>query len=79
MKTKFYSHRTARTIVAAVAVAMVCLVATSCNKRCRCMRNDSSLVYYAPEQLESLGKSCSDMMYMEGLAAQYYSYCEWDY
>ena len=43
------------------------------------MRNDSSLVYYTPEQLESLGKSCSDTIYMEGLAAQYYSYCEWDY
>ena len=42
------------------------------------MKNNRQYVYYTPEQLSERGKSCADMIYLEGLAAQYYSQCEWE-
>ena len=62
-----------------VAGLLLCCVAfASCNKRCRCMKNNRQYVYYTPEQLSERGKSCADMIYLEGLAAQYYSQCAWE-
>lgn len=58
---------------------LCCTIFTSCNKRCRCMKNNRQYVYYTPEELSQRGKSCNDMIYLEGLAAQYYSECEWEY
>lgn len=43
------------------------------------MRNNREYVYYTPEELSERGKNCSEMIYLEGLAAQYYSICEWEY
>ena len=69
-----------KVLYTAVCLLLVCCTAlTSCNKRCRCMKNNRQFVYYTPEELSERGKSCADMIYLEGLAAQYYSQCEWEY
>ena len=68
--------------ISALAVCMImlcCVSFASCNKRCRCMRNNLQYVYYTPEELSQRGKTCSEMIYLEGLAAQYYSECKWEY
>ena len=43
------------------------------------MRNNLQYVYYTPEELSQRGKTCSEMIYLEGLAAQFYSECKWEY
>lgn len=60
----------------AVALLMLTL---SCNKRCQCYRYDGGYVEYSTDDLETLGKTCSEMIYYEGLATQRYSMCEWKY
>jgi hypothetical protein len=55
------------------------MLTQSCNKRCQCFRYDGGYVEYSTDDLESLGKTCSDMIYYEGLATQRYSMCEWKY
>lgn len=60
-------------------VAATCLAATACNKRCRCTRNNLTVDYYTPDELEARGKSCAEMVYLEGLATKYYNICEWEY
>ena len=60
-------------------LALACIVLTSCNKRCRCIKYDSTSDYYTPEELSQRGKNCAQMISLEGLAAQYYSLCEWTY
>ena len=60
-------------------ILLCCMSVASCNKRCRCMKNNRQYVYYTPEELSERGKSCADMIYLEGLAAQFYSECTWEY
>lgn len=71
--------RTATTLAIVCLLAVCCVALTSCNKRCRCMKNNRQFVYYTTDELSALGKTCSDMIYLEGLAAQYYAQCEWEY
>lgn len=35
--------------------------------------------YYTPEELSERGKTCEGMIYLDGLATQYYVLCEWEY
>lgn len=55
------------------------LTLTSCTKRCRCMKNDTTLEYFTPEEVSAQGKTCAEMRYMDGLTTLRYSYCEWVY
>ncbi len=65
-------------IAAVCAALLLCTTLASCNKRCRCMKNNRQYVYYTPEELSQRGKNCNEMIYLEGLAAQYYSECKWE-
>lgn len=58
---------------------LLALAAQSCNKRCQCIRYDSGIDEYTTDQLETLGKTCSDMIYYDGLTTQRYSLCDWKY
>ena len=62
-----------------LVLALLCLCLQSCNKRCRCIRNNMTVQYYTPEELAERGKTCEGMIYLDGLATQYYVSCEWEY
>jgi hypothetical protein len=55
------------------------LLTQSCNKRCQCYRYDGGIEVYTTDELSTLGKTCSEMIYYNGLATQRYSVCEWEY
>lgn len=61
-----------------IALLLVFLT-QSCNKRCQCIGYDGGTVEYTTDELSAQGKTCSDMLYYEGLATQRYSVCEWKY
>ena len=63
----------------AIMVLMLSLGMVSCNKRCRCIKNNMSVDYYTTEELSQMGKNCAEMVYLEGLAARRYTLCEWEY
>ena len=65
-------------IIPCLALILV-LLAQSCNKRCQCIGYDGGIVEYSTEQLSDLGKTCSDMLYYDGLATQRYSVCDWKF
>jgi len=60
-------------------IALAAVVMSGCTKRCRCVKYDTSSEYYTQEELSALGKTCTEMRYMEGLSTQRYSICEWVY
>ena len=60
-------------------VLLATLSTTSCNKRCQCIRYDGGIDEYSTEDVNALGKSCSEMIYFQGLATQRYSVCDWKY
>ena len=62
-----------------LCLAMCLLLLQSCNKRCQCYRYDGGYTEYSTADLETLGKTCSEMIYYDGLATQRYSMCEWKY
>lgn len=66
-------------IVALSLLVVMCITSVSCRKRCRCIKNNMTVDYYTPEELDERGKRCVDMVYLDGLAAKYYSLCEWEY
>lgn len=68
-----------RSWTAVVLLAIVCLGTVSCKKRCRCVKNNMTVDYYSTTELDQHGKSCSEMVYIDGLATKYYSLCEWEY
>lgn len=55
------------------------LTLQSCHKRCQCIGYNGGIVEYTPEEVNAQGKTCSNMIYYEGLATQRYSVCEWKY
>ena len=63
----------------AIMVLMLSLGMVSCNKRCRCIKNNMGVDYYTTEELSRQGKTCSEMIYWPGLAAPRYTLCEWEY
>ncbi len=63
----------------AIMVLMLSLGMVSCNKRCRCIKNNMSVDYYTTEELSRQGKTCAEMVYWPGLAAPRYTLCEWEY
>jgi hypothetical protein len=63
----------------AIMVLMLSLGMVSCNKRCRCIKNNMVVDYYTTEELSRQGKTCSEMVYWPGLAARLYTLCEWEY
>ncbi len=62
-----------------IMVLMLSLGMVSCNKRCRCIKINMSVDYYSTEELSQMGKTCSEMVYLQGLAAPRYTLCEWEY
>ena len=60
-------------------VLLLVLACQSCNKRCQCIRYDGGIVEYTTDELSAQGKTCSEMIYYNGLATQRYSVCEWKY
>lgn len=58
---------------------LLCTCMQSCNKRCRCTRGNMTVDYYTPEELSQRNKTCQEMIYLNGLATQYYIQCEWEY
>ena len=58
---------------------LLVLLIQSCNKRCQCIGYNGGIVEYSTEQLDALGKNCSDMRYYDGLTTQRYSVCDWKY
>ena len=58
---------------------LLLLLAQSCNKRCQCLRYDGGIEVYTPDEISALDKTCSEMIYYDGLATQRYSFCEWEY
>lgn len=79
MKTDKLHIRIWRCMPLAIMVLMLSLGTVSCNKRCRCIKNNMSVVYYTTEELSQQGKTCAEMVYLEGLAAPRYTLCEWEY
>ena len=65
--------------ISLVLLALLLLLAQSCNKRCQCIRYDGGIEEYTQEELSAQGKTCSEMIYYNGLATQRYSVCEWKY
>jgi len=68
----------ARLLCAAALVAL-CFGTVSCNKRCRCTKNNLQVDYYSQEELSAQGKSCAEMAFVQGLAVPYYTLCEWEF
>ncbi len=66
-------------ILLASLLCLVVLAMTSCNKRCRCIKYNTTVDYYTQEEISAEGKTCAEMRYMSGLATQRYSVCEWVY
>lgn len=64
-------------ILSLMSVILLLLLAQSCDKRCQCVQYDGGIVDFTPEELEAEGKTCSEKIYYENLASQYYSLCEW--
>ena len=62
-----------------LVLMITCLSVASCTKRCKCIRNNMTVQYYTPEELSERGKTCEGMIYLDGLATQYYVLCEWEY
>ena len=62
-----------------LSALLLLLLAQSCNKRCQCIRYDGGMVEYTTDELSAQGKTCSEMIYYNGLATQHYSLCEWKY
>lgn len=60
-------------------ITMASLATTGCTKRCRCISYNTSVDYFTPEEVSALGKTCSEMRYLDGLSVQRYSVCEWVY
>ena len=58
---------------------LVILSVSGCTKRCRCIKYNTNVDYYTPEEVSSQNKTCSEMRYMNGLSVQRYSLCEWVY
>ena len=65
--------------ISIVLSLLLVLLAQSCNKRCQCIGYNGGIVEYTTDELATLGKSCSDMVYYDGLATQRYSVCNWKY
>lgn len=68
-----------RIILPFLSLILILLLTSSCNKRCQCIRYDGGFVEYSTDELSAMGKTCSDMIYYDGLATQRYSVCEWKY
>ena len=58
---------------------LLVLLVQGCDKRCQCIGYNGGIVEYTTDELAALGKSCSDMVYYDGLATQRYSVCKWKY
>ncbi len=63
----------------ATLLLIAVLTLTGCNKRCRCIKYNTTVDYYTPEEVSAEGKTCAEMRYLSGLATQRYSVCEWVY
>ena len=62
-----------------LSVLLLLLLAQSCNKRCQCIRYDGGIEEYSSNWMSAQGKTCSEMIYYNGLATQRYAVCEWKY
>ncbi|MBR6990838.1 MAG: hypothetical protein IKH97_01295 [Bacteroidales bacterium] len=58
---------------------LLTILAQSCNKRCQCIAYNGGTVEYSTEELDALGKTCSEMRYYDGLTTQRYTVCDWKY
>ena len=72
------THNTMKKRIA-IPLLLLLLSVWSCDKRCQCTKYDGGIDEFTEEELASEGKTCAEKVYYNGLAAQYYSYCEWKY
>lgn len=51
----------------------------SCKKTCRCYGYDGTTTDYTSEEISAEGTTCASKIFLDGLAARRYAYCEWDF